>query len=81
MDYNSAYLEGLSISLAGDGMVVMRPGITQAEILLELKERAKDLWGEERARIMATALESAAQQMWDIGQKLPPREVEPGFYQ
>ena len=62
-------------------MVVMRPGITQAEILLELKERAKDLWGEERARIMATALESAAQQMLDIGQKLPPREVEPGFYQ
>jgi hypothetical protein len=62
-------------------MVVMRPGITQAEILLELKERAQALWGEERAGIMATALESAAQQLWEIGRKLPPREVEPGFYQ
>ena len=59
----------------------MRPGITQEEILLELTERARDLWGEARARVMATSLESAARQLWEIGQKPPQIDVEPGFYQ
>ncbi len=59
----------------------MRPGITREEILLELTERAQDLWGEKRARVMATSLESAAGQLWEISQKLPARDLEPGFYQ
>ncbi len=59
----------------------MRPGITREEILLELTERAQDLWGEERARVMATSLESAARQLWEISQTPPPRDLEPGFYQ
>ena len=59
----------------------MRTGITREEILLELTERARDLWGEERARVMATSLESAARQLWEIGQTLPARDLEPGFYQ
>ncbi len=79
--YNSAYLAALLNSVAGDRMVVMRPGITREEILLELTERAQDLWGEERARVMATSLESAAWQLWEISQKLPARDLEPGFYQ
>ncbi len=62
-------------------MVVMRPGITREELLLELTERAQDLWGEERARVMATSLEEAARQLWEISQTLPPRDLEPGFYQ
>ena len=59
----------------------MRTGITREEILLELTERAQDLWGEERARVMATSLDSAALQLWEISQDLPPRDLEPGFYQ
>lgn len=79
--YNSAYLAGTSSSLAGDRMVLMRPGISQEEILLELTERARALWGEERANVIATSLESAARQLWEIGQNPPDRTVEPGFYQ
>ena len=79
--YNSAYLAALLSSVAGDRMVVMRAGISRQEILLELTVRAQDLWGEERTRVMATALESAARQLWEISQKLPARDLEPGFYQ
>ena len=59
----------------------MRPGISREEILLELTERAQDLWGDDRARVMAASLESASLQLWEIAQKLPVRDVEPGFYQ
>ena len=62
-------------------MVVMRPGISREEILHELTERAQALWGVDRARVIATSLESAARQLWEISQKLPARDVEPGFYQ
>ncbi len=79
--YNSAYLAALLRSVAGDRMVVMRPAISREEILLELTERAQDLWGEERTRVIATSLESTARQLWEIGQKLPARDLEPGFYQ
>ena len=79
--YNSAYPSALLGLVAGDRMVVMRPGISREEILLELTERAQDLWGEERARVMATSLESAAHQLWEISQKLPAPDLEPGFYQ
>ena len=79
--YNFAYLAALLSSVAGDRMVVMRPGVSREDILLELTARAQDLWGEERARVMATSLESAAWQLWEISQKLPARDLEPGFYQ
>ena len=59
----------------------MRPGISLEEILLELTERAQDLWGEERARVMATPLEEEARQLWETSQRLPARDLEPGFYQ
>ena len=54
---------------------------THEELLRELTDKAKSLWGEARASELSDALERTASQLEDIDQKLPKRDVEPGFYQ
>ena len=57
------------------------PYTSYDEILQELTQQAESLWGKERARAMISSLEQTAQQLADVGQALPDKEVEPGFYQ
>lgn len=66
-------------------MVAMRPDVPPGppfqEVLRVLTVRARDLWGEERAAIIASSVEQTARQLWEVSRSLPRREVEPGFYQ
>ena len=59
----------------------MRPDASHEDIVRELTEEARTLWGQERAEALGASLEQTAQQLGDVGRTLPPREVEPGFYQ
>jgi hypothetical protein len=62
-------------------MVSLRPDAPIEEILRELTEQAKALWGEERAWAISASVEATARQLWDVSRNLPHRDVEPGFYQ
>ena len=62
-------------------MVSMRPDTPLEEVLRDLTEQAKALWGEDRARALSAQAEATAQRLWDISRNLPHRDVEPGFYQ
>ena len=59
----------------------MRPDASQEDILRELTEEARALWGQERAEALGTSMEQTAGQLEDVSGTLPHREVEPGFYQ
>ena len=54
---------------------------THDELLRELTDKAKSLWGEARASELSAELERTVSQLEDVDQKLPKRDVEPGFYQ
>ena len=54
---------------------------THEELLRDITERARALWGEAKASEMASALEQTALQMEEIDRTMPKRDVEPGFYQ
>jgi len=56
-------------------------GVTKAEILKELTEKALALWGPVRAQELRASLEQTAAYLWEIGQADPGTDVEPGFYQ
>jgi hypothetical protein len=62
-------------------MASMKPDISQEDILHELTQQARSLWGERRAEALRTSLEQTARNLQEIGQNLPRYEVEPGFYQ
>ena len=62
-------------------MATIRPGAPQQEIRQELTERARALWGNDRAEALRSALENTASQLEEVGRVLPKPEVEPGFYQ
>ncbi len=62
-------------------MVSLRPDAPLEEVLRELTEQAKALWGEERTRAVSTSVEATARRLWEVSRTLPHREVEPGFYQ
>lgn len=59
----------------------MRAHPTYEELLRDITERAKSLWGEAKAAEMTANLESTAQQMEEIDRTMPKVDVEPGFYQ
>ena len=54
---------------------------TYDDLLKDIIDRAKALWGEGKAAEMTAALESTARQMVDIDRVMPRVDVEPGFYQ
>ena len=54
---------------------------THDELLRDITQRAKALWGEAKAAEMASTLEQTARQMEEIDRTMPKRDVEPGFYQ
>lgn len=54
---------------------------TYDELLKDITDRAKALWGETKAVELTAALESTARQMVDIDRVMPKVDVEPGFYQ
>ena len=54
---------------------------TYEELLRDITERAKALWGVAKAAEMADALEQTALNMEEIDRTMPKRDVEPGFYQ
>ena len=54
---------------------------THEELLRDITERAKALWGEAKAAEMAAALERTALEMEEIDRTMPKRDVEPGYYQ
>ena len=60
---------------------VMSAKPTHEELLRDITERAKALWGEAKAAEMADALEQTALNMEQIDRMMPERDVEPGFYQ
>ena len=62
-------------------MAGMSQRISLEELVREMTDRAKALWGEERAAAISAALQQAARQFQEVDQSLPGRNVEPGFYQ
>jgi hypothetical protein len=54
---------------------------TYDELLKDITDRAKALWGDAKAAEMTAALESTARQMVEIDLVMPRVDVEPGFYQ
>ena len=54
---------------------------THDELLRDITERAKALWGEAKAAEMVDALEQTALEMEEIDRAMPKHDVEPGFYQ
>lgn len=54
---------------------------THEELLRDITDRAKALWGEAKAAEMAAALEQTARHMEEIDRTMPKVDVEPGFYQ
>ena len=54
---------------------------THEELLRDITERAKALWGEDKAAEMADALERTATEMEEIDRAIPKRDMEPGYYQ
>lgn len=62
-------------------MTSRKRDISPEVILRELTERARSLWGEERAAALQASLEQTARNLQEIGQNLPRYEIEPGFYQ
>ena len=69
--YNQVLVEGAGMSA--------KP--THEELLRDITERAKALWGEAKAAEMADALEQTAFNMEEVDRALPKRDVEPGYYQ
>ncbi len=62
-------------------MVNMKPDDSVEVIAVELHAQAVRLWGEQRASELDTSIKQTAQQLWDLGQETPHRDLEPGFYQ
>ncbi len=54
---------------------------TYDELLKDITDRAKALWGDAKTAEMTAALESTARQMVDNDRVMPKIDVEPGFYQ
>ena len=59
----------------------MRYDASDEDILRELIEKARALWGQERAEAISASLEQTAQQLGEVSRALPHQDVEPGFYQ
>ena len=51
------------------------------DLLRELTDKAKALWGDARAAELSRTLETTASQLIEVRQHLPERDVEPGFFQ
>ena len=62
-------------------MVNMKPNDSVERIADELRAQAARLWGEQRAGELEDSINQTAQQLWDLGQETPHRDLEPGFYQ
>ena len=62
-------------------MANMKPNDSVEKIAVQLRTEAVRLWGEQRATELEASLQQTAQQLWDLGQVTPPRDLEPGFYQ
>ncbi len=62
-------------------MVNMRPSDSVERIANDLRAQAVRLWGEQRANELEVSIKQTAQQLWDLGQETPHRDLEPGFYQ
>ena len=62
-------------------MVNMKPNDSVEQIANELRAPAVRLWGEQRADQLEASIKQTAQQLWDLGQENPHRDLEPGFYQ
>ena len=61
-------------------MADSEPMASREEIARSLMERAKELWGQERAEAIGPLIDQTAGCIWQISQDLPPSEEEPGFY-
>ena len=57
-----------------------QPMTSKDEIAKSLRERASDLWGQERADDLQSLIQQTAGHIWQLSQDLPPTEEEPGFY-
>jgi len=62
-------------------MVNMKPNDSVEQIAHGLRAQAVRLWGEQRADQLEASIKQTAQQLWDLGQETPHRDLEPGFYQ
>ena len=62
-------------------MVNVKPNDSIENIERELRAQAVRLWGEERAVELEASLELTARHLWDVGQQICHRDLEPGFYQ
>ena len=62
-------------------MVNMKPNDSVERIADGLRAQAARLWGEQRAGELEEPINQTAQQLWDLGQETPHRDLEPGFYQ
>ena len=61
-------------------MSVTMPMDSAKSIANSLHERATELWGSERARVLRPLIEQTANRIWRISQDPPPPDEEPGFY-
>ena len=62
-------------------MVDLKPNDSIEDIARELRSQAVRLWGEERAVELEASLEQTARHLWEVGQQICHRDLEPGFYQ
>ena len=79
------YLVSMATQATAMGQVEEMAGmsmeISLEDLVVEMTDRAKALWGEERAAAISAALQQAARQLQEVDRTLPGRDVEPGFYQ
>lgn len=61
-------------------MVSMDPKLTKEQIVAQLTEQAKVVWGPERAQALRASLEEAGNNLWILNQNLPELEEEPAFF-
>ena len=61
-------------------MVSMDPKLSKEEMVAQLTDRARAVWGPERAEALNGALEEAGANLWVLTDNLPDRDEEPAFF-
>ena len=53
---------------------------SKKDIIASLKQRACELWGEERTLAIESTIEQTADHIWRVSQDPPADDEEPAFY-
>jgi hypothetical protein len=61
-------------------MVSMDPKLSKEEMVAQLTERARAMWGPERAEVLKASLEEEGANLWTLIHNLPVLDEEPAFF-